>query len=86
MIKRTDSTDNWYLWDTARDSYNLSGKSLLPNLSNAEPSVGGSFSATGDILSNGFKPRDGGTGTNASGGTYIFAAFAESPFAYARAR
>jgi hypothetical protein len=39
-----------------------------------------------DYLSNGFKLRNTATGSNASGGTYIFAAFAESPFKYARAR
>ena len=67
------------MWDTARDTYNLSGKSLQANTSNAEPSIGGSFSATMDILSNGFKLRDAGGGSNASGGTYIYCAWAEAP-------
>jgi hypothetical protein len=40
-----------------------------------------------DILSNGFKVRGTpGDSVNVSGGTYIYIAFAESPFAYARAR
>lgn len=39
-----------------------------------------------DLLSNGFKQRASGQGQNASGNTYIFAAFAESPFKTARAR
>jgi len=39
-----------------------------------------------DFLSNGFKMRAGNAGDNASGGTYIFAAFAESPFKYSLAR
>jgi hypothetical protein len=32
-----------------------------------------------DILSNGFKLRDSFAGYNASGGTYIYIAFAERP-------
>jgi hypothetical protein len=39
-----------------------------------------------DILTNGFKMRTSGSSINASGETYIFAAFAETPFKYARAR
>ena len=78
-VKRTDSTENWYMIDTTRDTYNRSGKSLQANTSNVEPSVGGSFSATMDVLSNGFKLRDAGAGSNASGGTYIYCAWAEAP-------
>ena len=33
-----------------------------------------------DFLSNGVKIRHNGTDVNESGGTYIFMAFAESPF------
>jgi hypothetical protein len=41
-----------------------------------------------DILSNGFKLRATGSVSsfNGSGATYIYAAFAESPFNYSRAR
>jgi hypothetical protein len=89
MVKRTDSVSNWTIWDTSRDPYNYAGRSLYPNLSNAEDAntpTGGAQVI--DVLSNGFKLRDtGGSGqVNASGGTYIFASFAESPFQYARAR
>ena len=81
MWKRTDTTGNWDIMDTSRDTYNLTGNQLFPNLSNAELAGG-----VGDMLSNGFKFRDGSSGNNASGGTYIYAAFAENPFALARAR
>ena len=81
MIKRTDSTANWRVLDTARDTYNVASAELYPNLSNAE----GSFSAL-DILSNGFKVRTSDANYNASSGTYVWAAFAESPFKYSRAR
>ena len=39
-----------------------------------------------DLLSNGFKLRINAVAHNASGGTYIYLAFAESPFKNARAR
>jgi SPRY domain len=82
MIKRTDSTSNWSIYDTARDTYNDSSANLLwANLSNAETALARDI----DILSNGFKLRSSDTDSNASG-TYIFAAFAEAPFNYARAR
>lgn len=81
MWKRTDTTGNWDIMDTSRDTYNLTGKQLYPNLGDAEFAGG-----VGDMLSNGFKFRDGSPGNNASGGTYIYAAFAENPFKYANAR
>ena len=83
MIKRTDTAGgSWNIRDTSRDLQNTANLGLFANLSNAE-----STQANIDILSNGLKIRDaGGLETNASGGTYIFAAFAESPFKYARAR
>ena len=81
MIKRTDTADHWVLQDTARDPYNIASQYLLANLSNAEGT-----SAIMDITSNGFKQRNTFASNNASGGTYVWAAFAESPFQYARAR
>ena len=77
IMKRSDSADNWLMKDSVRDSYNLANKRLFPNQSAAEDtSVNGSI----DILSNGFKQRGSDTLTNASGGTYIYMAFAENPF------
>jgi hypothetical protein len=83
MFKRTDTTADWLLLDTARDNYNAVEKHLHPNLSNAEATGSPPWA---DILSNGFKLRNTYGETNASGGTYIYACFAESPFQYARAR
>ena len=75
LVKKTSGTKNWYLWDGKRASINDgSDPQLYANLSNAEDS-GAYF----DILSNGFKNRNSGVG-NDSGGTYIYMAFAESPF------
>ena len=82
MIKRTDSISNWSIRDTSRDVANTATTGLHANLSDAE-----STQAAIDILSNGFKCRDaGGAATNTSGGTYIYAAFAENPFKYSLAR
>ena len=81
LIKRTDAADNWVILDTARNTYNSLGEYLLPNTAD-----GGASTTLLDINSNGFKLRFSGTTLNASGGTYIYAAFAESPFAYSRAR
>lgn len=81
MVKRTDTTGNWIIWDSARDTYNTTNLILFPNLSNAE-----STAENIDFLSNGFKLRVTSAGDNASGGTYIYAAFAENPFKYANAR
>lgn len=81
LIKRTDSIGDWFVFDTSRDTYNAATKDLSPNSSTSE--------GTGDqldILSNGFKLRTTTASRNASGGTYIYACFAENPFKYSLAR
>jgi hypothetical protein len=80
MIKRTDSTSDWYVWDTSRNTYNVVTNTLLADTAGAETSA-----TSIDILSNSFKCRSA-TVVNASGGTYIYAAFAENPFKNANAR
>ena len=80
MIKRTDAIQSWAIWDTSRDSVNVASLQLYPNLSSAENSY-----LTMDIVSNGFKSRSA-TEYNTSGGTYIYAAFAENPLKYSNAR
>ncbi len=85
LWKRTDSTSDWTVLDAARDTYNYAEKQLVPNTSGAEQVTGGGFVRI-DFLSNGFKLRGSDIYMNANNGTYIYAAFAESPFNYARAR
>ena len=84
MVKRTDSTANWQIYDTARDLFNSAGLSLAPNGTAAESDGGEDL----DILSNGFKARDTAGARNANGGTYIFMAFSDAngPFKYSNAR
>jgi hypothetical protein len=77
----------WSIIDAARNTGNFSvsgnGTNILyANTSGSEFSSGG---AQLDILSNGFKVRNNSGDIN-DNGTYIYAAFAESPFNYARAR
>ncbi len=81
----TGTTSDWQLIDTAREEYNPDDSPLWPNLSNAQ-SPDPAFYV--DMLSNGFKLRGttASTNLNTNGGTYIYAAFAESPFKYSLAR
>jgi len=86
MWKRTDSSTGgeWVIQDTTRKTYNPIDTSLYPNLSNAE-GTNETFRVQ-DTLSNGFKIRASAAQCNASGGTYIYAAFAENPFKNSNAR
>jgi hypothetical protein len=81
MLKRTDSTSNWTILDFTRLGYNVDNNPLFPNLSNAEGTTD-----LADLLSNGFKLRSTDASVNASGGTYIYAAFCSNPFVYSLAR
>ena len=77
MIKRTDTTGGWTIYDNKR-GYNGNNYELFPNSSEAEYTGTSFFEA--DILSNGFKLRLTDGQINASGGSYIYTAFAENPF------
>ena len=82
MTKRTDAASQWYIIDTARDLYNSAANILIPNSNAAESSNTQQY----DELSNGFKLRSTNVDNNASGGTYIYMAFAENPFKNSLAR
>ena len=75
ITKRTDTTSQWQLLDNKRLGYNPSNSELYADSSEVENTV-----TKLDILSNGFKLRTTSTTQNASGGTYIYMAFAENPF------
>ena len=81
ILVKSTGVEAWEIIDAARDTYNVATKELLANSSAAESTIGGI-----DLLSNGFKIRNAGSGFNSSSQTYIYAAFAENPFQYARAR
>jgi hypothetical protein len=84
MLKRTDDSGSWFIFDNERSGYNADNDSLSPDLTESEFD-GATFNFI-DILSNGFKMRDTFAGRNASGGSYIFLAFAEASFTRANAR
>ena len=75
MIKRTDVQDNWNIYDSKREGYNVDNDYFKANANTAEAA-----DVDIDILSNGFKCRTADAAVNASSGTYIYAAFAEAPF------
>ena len=83
MVKRTNSTGNWWIWDNTRVGYNETENVLLADTNNSE------FTGAGygiDFLSNGFKLRETTSAINANGSTYIYMSFAENPFKYSLAR
>jgi len=87
MGKRSDSTGGWWMFDTSRSTFNLTDDYFYAQSSDAE--FVDITTLNIDILSNGFKVRSGSspsTWINASGGTYIYMAFAENPFKISRAR
>jgi hypothetical protein len=82
MFKRTDTTSDWYIYDSVRNVTNYVNLEAYPHLNAAEVNGG----ETVDFLSNGFKIRTNQTPKNASGGTFVYAAFADQPFKYATAQ
>ena len=84
IIKRRDAANYWLILDNKRETFNQMNRGLYANLADQENSFG---NGTGiDFVSNGFKHRDNVASTNASGGSYIYIAFAEAPFKFANAR
>ena len=77
MGKRTDGTGPWWMLDNKRDGYNVTNRYLLADDSRTE---GTDVEYNTDFLSNGWKARYSNGNFNASGGTYIYMAFAENPF------
>ena len=82
MVKRSDAVDGWFVVDAQRSPYNVCKEYLSLHLAIQEYSN----LNVADFTANGFKIRESNAANNASGGTYIFAAFAESPFKYSLAR
>jgi hypothetical protein len=85
MIKRATTTagNSWVILDAARNTFNVTNNALYPNQTYAENGTIGAMPI--DFLSNGFKIRTDSSEVNGTG-TYIYAAFAESPFQFANAR
>ena len=75
--------ENWYLFDNKRSTYNLVDDALKPDENSAESS---NTAKSVDFLSNGFKVRGSNAAVNSNGYTYVYMAFAETPFKYSNAR
>ena len=78
MTKRTDSANSWNIFDNKRDPHNEVVNHLLADDAGANES--GTSDSDVDFCSNGIKIREDNNGVNASGGIYIYMAFAEQPF------
>jgi hypothetical protein len=71
MIKRTDTTGDWIILDSARDATNPRTEFLVPNTAGEEDTGNDvDFNATG------FQLKSTSASTNDTGGTYIYACFA----------
>jgi len=86
MLKRSDTTGTWQMLDSKRDTFNVTDEILVADSPAAEFTGTGTGGYLYDFTSNGFKVREDNSYTNASGGTYIYMAFAENPFKYSNAR
>ena len=101
MFRRYDAGDGWSILDTARGSGNFGSEAgstgkdptagnEMNNKINANDHFGEEDNSGGSrkcsFLSNGFKVKNTNTAMNASGGDYLYMAFAESPFKTATAR
>ena len=77
MVKRTSTSGKgWIIFDNKRLGYNVDNEQIEANSDGAEYA-----NHYIDICANGFKFRDDNQDVNnPSGGTYIYAAFAEAPF------
>ena len=64
LLKCSSTTGNWYIFDTVRNTSNVVGEQLYPNLANAGATV-----TTLDVTSRGFKLRLAGDPNAAQ--TYI---------------
>ena len=77
MFKNTGAAEEWVLQDTTRNPNNPVIINIRPDSNIAEASSSG---LDIDFLSNGFKNRSDQAQLNSSGVSYIYMAFAESPF------
>ena len=75
LTKRSDTAESWVIQDNKQSPSNPTHDFLLADTTGV-PTAGGTPI---DILSNGFKVRTTSVYSNASGGTYIYLAFAEAP-------
>ena len=81
ITKYISSIGHWRIKDNKRDTYNKMENTMWANMSSVEQNENDH-----DWCANGFKIRNSGSQENASGGKFIYMAFAETPFKHATAR
>ena len=84
MLKCTTDTKSWWIFDSERGwriDANLRNYKLSADGDSAEAEFGSAGTAA-EFLSNGVKLRTTDNEVNDSGDTYIYMAFAETPFKY----
>ena len=81
MLKKTTAVGEWVMTDDKRSPYNLVRDTIYANSNIVETE----HTAVLDMVSNGFKLRYDDASWNDTQ-TYLYIAFAESPFKYANAR
>ena len=77
LVLKRNATDNWFVFDSVRDTFNVVGDYLLWDSSQAE-----SASSLIDFTSNGFKLRSSSASLNPSGGEIFYMAWGDVPFKY----
>ena len=82
LIKQTDSTGYWSIWDSTRTPINDG----TPDYVWANDAAAEQNDYDVESLSNGFKIRDSTGNLGGSGNNYVFAAFADKPFKYSNAQ
>ena len=83
MIKNTESTESWVLYDNARNPSNVVNRKIAvdqEDTDNTATGVGGAGYNDIDIYSNGFKHRTNSSAGNENDADYIYVAFAAEPF------
>ena len=85
LLKRTNAVQEWQVYDDKRSPFNPVTDRLQANSNSAEDDLSPNDNEL-DFLSNGFKLIEDNGGMNASGSTYLYMAFAETPFKTATAR
>jgi hypothetical protein len=78
MTKQINGANSWHIHDNKRNLFNVVNTQLKAESSGADDTPAGGENSR-DFLSNGFKFRNADH-NNQSGQTYIYMAFAESPF------
>ena len=76
MIKNVDGSDDWQIFDNARNTSNPRTEAISPS------STGGDYTHSSyqvDFLSNGFQIKGTGSGINTNGDNFIYMAFAANP-------